>query len=88
MKWNLVAQLECCAPALAAQPLLPPSVLPALPQALASHLDVCVVGRVELLPHRVRTLALAAIGIVLLGVDDPGTPSDQVEIHLELDLST
>ena len=47
-----------------------------------------MVGRVELFPHGVRTLALAAIGIVLLGVDDPGAPSDQVEVHLELDLPT
>ena len=47
-----------------------------------------MVCRVELLPHRVRTLALAAISIVLLGVDDPGAPSNQVEVHLELDLPT
>lgn len=85
---NLIAKLETCGPALAARPLLPDSLLPALPHALASHLDVCMVGGMELLPHRVRTLALTAIGIVLFGVDDPGAPSNQVEIHLELDLST
>ncbi|KAL4666453.1 hypothetical protein H8957_016729, partial [Semnopithecus entellus] len=47
-----------------------------------------MVGWMKLLPDRIRTLALAAIGIVLLGVDDPGAPSDQVEVHLELDLPT
>ena len=82
---NLTAKLESCPPDLVARPLLR-SILP--PLALASHLDVCVVGWMELLPHRVGTLALAAIGIVLLGVDDPGAPSDQVEVHLELDLPT
>lgn len=47
-----------------------------------------MVGRVKLLPHRVRALALTAIGIVLFGVDDPGTPANQVEVHLELDPPT
>uniref|UniRef100_A0ABI7YZC8 Uncharacterized protein n=1 Tax=Felis catus TaxID=9685 RepID=A0ABI7YZC8_FELCA len=54
----------------------------------APHLDVCVVGGMELFPHRVRTLALTTVGVVLLGVDDPGAPSDEVEVHLELDLPT
>lgn len=66
----------------------PTDCLPSTPHALASHLDVCVVGGMELFPHRVGTLALTAIGIVLLGVDDPGAPSNQVEVHLELDLPT
>jgi hypothetical protein len=47
-----------------------------------------MVGGVELLTHRVRTLALTAIGIILLGVDDPGAPTDQIEVHLELDFPT
>lgn len=85
---NLIAKLESCALDLAVWPLLLHRVLPALPQAFASNLDICVVGWMELLSHRVRALSLTAISIVLLGVDDPGTPSNHIEVHLELDLPT
>lgn len=48
------------------------------------YLHVSVIGGLKLLTQRVRTAPFAAVGIVLLREDDPGAPSDLIEVDVHV----